>query len=346
MRKTAQVQALASPADAETDRSLTRAQKAEATQRALIDATVKVVGAHGYADASISRITQEASVAQGTFYNYFDSQQQLFNELLPMLGTELIERIRQSRREHKTPLDKEQAGFETFFEYLLDVPEFYRILNEAETFAPHAHRVHTQNMISGYVRALGRAKAEGFLPHFDEREFEAIAFMLIGIRHYLAMRYTYQPDGLHRPPEWTVETYLKMLRHGLFAEAPQPQRKPALRVVRPMPDAPRLLRVGAADATAELRYAAGRSATADLIGLAEAAAIAAADAADGRPHVLESVALDLIADPRPGRLLAQATLEARARSGPLVNVRITQAGRGDPVVALARLALQARQDTP
>ena len=53
-------------------RRMSREEKARETYRLLLEAAAQVVGTDGYADASISKITQLAGVAQGTFYNYFD----------------------------------------------------------------------------------------------------------------------------------------------------------------------------------------------------------------------------------------------------------------------------------
>ena len=50
-----------------------------------------VVGEQGYAGASIALITQRAGLAQGTFYLYFDSREDLFDQLLPEVGQELLD---------------------------------------------------------------------------------------------------------------------------------------------------------------------------------------------------------------------------------------------------------------
>ena len=62
---------------------LTRVEKSEETRKALFDAAAKIVGKHGYEGASIARITSRAKVAQGTFYNYFTTRQDLLDQLLP-----------------------------------------------------------------------------------------------------------------------------------------------------------------------------------------------------------------------------------------------------------------------
>ena len=70
-------------ATAPRKRKLRRAEKTEANRRAIIKAAAEVIGEHGYEGASISRITDRAGLAQGTFYLYFESRQQLFDTLLP-----------------------------------------------------------------------------------------------------------------------------------------------------------------------------------------------------------------------------------------------------------------------
>ena len=43
------------------------------------EAATKIVGKYGYAEASVARITDEAGVAQGTFYNHFENRQELLD---------------------------------------------------------------------------------------------------------------------------------------------------------------------------------------------------------------------------------------------------------------------------
>ncbi|MBL4874421.1 MAG: TetR/AcrR family transcriptional regulator [Rhodobacteraceae bacterium] len=168
----------------------------------------------GYADASVTRITDEAKVAQGTFYNYFESREELSNKLLPVLGDNLLDYIRQQVGGISDGLKREEVGFRAFFKYLLETPEFYRILNEAEIFAPKAYKSHMTNMVNGYVQALSHSKEEGLLPGYDERELEVIAYILLSARNYLSMRYSYEEGVVHPIPEWVVNTYMKMISGG------------------------------------------------------------------------------------------------------------------------------------
>src|SRR6201998_1950461 len=117
-------------------RKLRRNEKHEATKRRLFAAGIKVVGQYGYAEASVARITAEAGVAQGTFYLHFENRQALLDELLPVVGEAIIEAVRERGYEGASEEDREIERCRAFFEVLEEVPEFFRIQNEAELFAP------------------------------------------------------------------------------------------------------------------------------------------------------------------------------------------------------------------
>ncbi|HHX88257.1 MAG TPA: helix-turn-helix transcriptional regulator, partial [Paracoccus sp.] len=59
-----------------------RTKRGRDTQQSILRAAEAVIGAQGYASASISDITRAAGIAQGTFYIYFDSKEHVFRELV------------------------------------------------------------------------------------------------------------------------------------------------------------------------------------------------------------------------------------------------------------------------
>lgn len=192
-----------------------RADKLQETRRRLIDAAAKVVGAEGYANASVAKITTLADVAQGTFYNYFASQQDLFDHLLPELGGELLDFIRERVSGVSDSIEREEVGFRAFFDFLAQRREFYRILNEAEIFSPKAFHEHMKNMADGYLRAMARGREKGEMEAFERRELEVVVYTLLAARNYLSYRFLYR-DGLTGPPsEWVTRAYMKFITGGL-----------------------------------------------------------------------------------------------------------------------------------
>ncbi len=208
-----------------------RADRAIETRRKLIDAAAKVVGAEGYSNASVAKITAIAQIAQGTFYNYFASQQDLFDHLLPELGTELLEFIRQRIAGESGSFRREEIGFRAFFDFLAERPEFYRILNEAETFAPKAYHDHMRNMAEGYTRALSRSHAKGELSGFERRELEVVIYTMLAARNYISYRYLFRDNRARRLPAWVDRAYMKLMTGGMMyggtGERPRRSRRSA-----------------------------------------------------------------------------------------------------------------------
>lgn len=192
-----------------------RAERSRLIREALFKAAAETVGDVGYEQASVAMITQRAGVAHGTFYNHFGSRQDIFDKLLPAVGKEMLEHVREAARPGRDLIEKEKLGFAAFFSFLKDTPHFFRLLNEAESFAPKGYRAHLELISTGYIRFFERAHAQGELPGYEKREFEVIAFMLMAARSYLAWRFVYGAEQRTDIPDWVVEAYIKFVRDGL-----------------------------------------------------------------------------------------------------------------------------------
>lgn len=192
----------------------TRQERSRLIREALFKAAAEVVGERGYQDASITLITQRANVAQGTFYNHFESRQDILDKLLPALGKDMLAYILEHSRHGATLTEREELGFRAFFSFLKENPHFFRILNEAESFAPAGHREHLDLVSSGYIRMLKRAHNNNELTAYDERELEVIAFIMMAARSYLGWRYVYGEEKQTEIPDWVATAYAKFVRFG------------------------------------------------------------------------------------------------------------------------------------
>jgi hypothetical protein len=96
------------------------------------------------------------------------------------------------------------------------VPEFLRILNEAQFFAPTGYQKHLDNVSTAYVRILRRARQAGTIEGFSDEEFEAIVHMFMGARGYLSRRYSYAEGAVTAVPDHVISAYEKLITRGLF----------------------------------------------------------------------------------------------------------------------------------
>ena len=114
---------------------------------------------------------------------------------------------------------QEIERFSAFFDFIREVPEFLRILNEAEFFAPIGYQKHFDNISTAYVRILKRARLAGTVDSYSDEEFEAIVHMLMGARGYLSRRYSYSGGAVTAVPDHVISAYQKLMTRGLFNSA-------------------------------------------------------------------------------------------------------------------------------
>ncbi len=309
-----------------------RVLKVEATRQRLFDAALKVVGELGYSGSSIAKITERAKVAQGTFYNYFSSQQDLFDQLLPHLGNQLLDEIRVRLQGRTESYEREEIGFRAYFDFLAHNPEFERIYAEAEIFTPQGFHQHVENIARGYMRAFRHSQRNGQLPHYTERELEAVTHILLGARNFLSKRYMSSTHGTATAAplaDWVVRAYMKFMRYGLTG----PRRALAVAATgghKGRPEIADSIERHDRRATVSRFHAAdgGTSGFAFLADLAQHTA-ALSLAPPGQAERLAPVhfSCSLLATPTEGPVMASAVAEGGDSAAIVVQVQLTQDGR-------------------
>lgn len=193
-----------------------RDERSRLIREALFRAAAEIVGEKGYQDASITLITQRAGVAQGTFYNHFETRQDILDQLLPALGKDMLAHVGACSSKAKTLFEREELGFRGFFSFLKIHPHFFRILNEAPSFAPVAYEAHLELVREGYMHFLKKARSAGEIRGYSERELEVVTDVLMSARVYLG-RFASQDGASEDIPDWVVKAYCKLIRNGLSA---------------------------------------------------------------------------------------------------------------------------------
>lgn len=201
-----------------------RAVQIEKTRAALVAAAAEIVGKEGYQACSIAKIAQRAGVGQGTFYTYFSSRQELFDQLLPELGGQLRSFIRGKTKSFTSIIEFEELSFDALFEFLYQVPGYHRIFSEAETLAQSAFDKHLRAARAEYVKALKRAMTNGELKDYGEDELETLAVILISLRSFIGPRFLAGKNQRRMPPG-IRKTYLKFLTRGLGSPARRGSKK-------------------------------------------------------------------------------------------------------------------------
>jgi AcrR family transcriptional regulator len=162
------------------------------TRQRLLDASEAVFGALGYHDASIVKVTEAAGVGQGTFYLYFASKKDVFDELVRDLNRRVRHAMKEASSQGESRLESELLGFGAYFRFTGEHPALYRIIRQAEFVSPEMLHYHYDKLAEGYVEGLREAMARGELGDIDP---EVSAWALMAAGELLGMRFILWGDG-------------------------------------------------------------------------------------------------------------------------------------------------------
>lgn len=198
------------PAPTAVDGSLLTARGA-ATRARLLVAAEEVFAEHGWEQASIVKITERASVAQGTFYRYWESKQALFDDLVEDLNRRVRRAMAEGAARGASRAEAERYGFEGFFRFTAEHPALYRVIRQAEFASPDALRRHYGKIAEGYVAALDAAMSRGEIAPANP---ELIAYALMGIGELVGMRWILWSET-NEVPEELIDELMEFIRRGL-----------------------------------------------------------------------------------------------------------------------------------
>jgi AcrR family transcriptional regulator len=166
-------------------------RKGTETRRRLLEAAEKTFADLGYHDASIVKITEAAGVSQGTFYLYFSSKKDVFDELVRDLNRRVRHAMKEASAEGATRLEAELRGFAAYFRFTAEHTALYRIIRQAEFVSPEMLRYHYERISEGYSEALRAAVASGEAGAIDP---DVTAYALMGMGELVGMRWILWAD--------------------------------------------------------------------------------------------------------------------------------------------------------
>ena len=173
-------------------------KRGERTRRRLLEAAEAVFADLGYHDASIVKITEAAGVGQGTFYLYFASKKDVFDELVVDLNHRVRQAMTEAASQGTTRAEMERLGFAGYFRFVAEHPALYRIIRQAEFVSPEMLHLHYERLTSGYVAGLRQAMEAGEIADGDP---ELLAWALMGIGELVGMRWILWAGRDELPPE-------------------------------------------------------------------------------------------------------------------------------------------------
>ena len=151
--------------------------------REILDATCRVVAQYGFQGATIERVAEEAEIAKGTVYLYFQNKEKLFTAAVEQGIQNFTSQVRSQVAEELTPIEKIQRLIEASLE-LSDIHrDFFKTLLLERNFLAasphHPEAVHMLDLYLAHIHFIEELIQDGVrVGVFRAHNVEASAFAL------------------------------------------------------------------------------------------------------------------------------------------------------------------------
>ncbi len=157
-----------------------RDERAADKRRQILDAAIRVFARQGFHSARVSDIAEEAGVAYGLVYHYFDSKDQMLNELFTERWSLLLDAIRQADSQLDNPRAKLGAAAGFIIDSYRHDPELMKVIIVEVTRAANSFgRTHLPEIRQAYdaiAKIVADAQRAGEFRTDVSSEFAAMLF--------------------------------------------------------------------------------------------------------------------------------------------------------------------------
>jgi AcrR family transcriptional regulator len=154
-----------------TDRS-TNGSAAPDKRRVILDAAVRVFAAKGYHTCRVGDIAEEAGIAHGLLYHYFDSKEEVLQTVFRENWAQVLEAFGRIEGSDAAPVDQLAGIAKVLLRAWRDQPEVVRVLVREVARSPHLQG-QVDELREGFLviqRVIERGQADGsFRPELDAR---------------------------------------------------------------------------------------------------------------------------------------------------------------------------------
>jgi AcrR family transcriptional regulator len=145
-----------------------REQTKQQNRQIILEAARKVFAESGYGATTVRDIIRATPLASGTFYNYFQSKEEVYQAMRDETALVIRPKLREAREKATTVEEFISATFRTFFEFILtNEVDIRTIRHNADTTRM---RMDTPEVIAGFEELredLESAIARGLFPPLD-----------------------------------------------------------------------------------------------------------------------------------------------------------------------------------
>ena len=191
------------------------------TRAALVAAARTVFERDGFLAARVNDIAEEAQVAYGTFYTYFDDKESIFRAVVERLGEDF--RFSPGRRAGAAPYEQILQANRHYYDVYVTRGTLMGLLEQVATFSEEfrtMRRVLRHRWVARAERSIRRWQAEGTADSDVDAHYAASALGSMVDRSV----YIWVVLGEPHDPEVAIETLTRLWAKALGLALPEARR--------------------------------------------------------------------------------------------------------------------------
>ncbi|MBU4567106.1 MAG: TetR/AcrR family transcriptional regulator [Desulfarculus sp.] len=151
--------------------------KGARTRQSLLQAARQVFGEHGYSGASVSQISRECGLGQGTFYQYFRNKDQVFREVVDAALSDFWSQANALTLEGLSPHEALRRVLRLLLSHCRDYAPIHRVLNEFDII--ETVTISYYDSIAWFFRDFHRRTVN--LGQFRSLDPNVVAYSMLGL---------------------------------------------------------------------------------------------------------------------------------------------------------------------
>ncbi len=156
----------------------------------------------GHGATTVRDIVRRTDLASGTFYNYFESKEAVYQALTDEIGNELRAKLSAARAKATNFEEFVENSFFTYFRYYAEKPQTYKLVraNRALDAFPSSMNGHqAQSGLKEMRRDMEKAMADGVIPQVDAGYVTvSMGGVAFSVRDEMMARQPLDPDAAAR----------------------------------------------------------------------------------------------------------------------------------------------------
>ena len=196
----------------ETSGSLPLTEKGLATREKLLETAEELFGTKGFFSTSVVEITREAGVAQGTFYNYFSSKEEIFQEFFEKLIGSFLSQLQEETAKASSIKEEVMIKYRFYLKWVKNCHNLYSLIDQSLHVNEELYRWFYEKAVSHHIKGLQKEVESG---RFKQLDVETLAYCLTGIYGFIGWRWGHSEKEV---PENILADIFEFIFHGLATD--------------------------------------------------------------------------------------------------------------------------------